>query len=197
MSRSVSSKSFGPKTFNLEKDDVSFSVFTNTSRESFREYTMSLFIKQILKKKNECEKINKSFENSSLFDQIFSLTLYILDSVRNEHRGLLEIIFDLMIKLQNLNASQFSFFCKDFFKRLIDLIRAKQPQLNEDVNERLFEYVYEILNHQLFNSPEYLSILEEILEKLIDGILNSDENSNDIFSLIHKIIDIYIKLNVS
>lgn len=197
MSRSMSSKSICPKIFNIEKEDISFSVFTNTSRESFREYTMSLFIKQIIKRKNECDKIKKSFEQSAVFDHIYNLTMFIFNIISNEHRSLLEVIFDLMIKLQNIGANQIKFFCKDFFKHLIELVQTTQPQLNEEVSDRLFEYVYEILNHELFNSPEYLSVIEEILVKLIDVIINCESHSTDVFPLIHKIIEVYLRLNVS
>lgn len=157
---------------------------------------MSLFIKQLMKKKPECEVLKKSYEDGTVFNHIFELTMHILDNLSNEHKNLLEIVFDLMIKLQNLRVDKIAFFCKDFFKRLIDLLQNQQPQLNADVSEKLFEYVYEILNHELFNSPEYLSVVEDMLAKLVDSILNCEAHSADIFSLIHKIIEIYLKLNV-
>lgn len=197
MSRSMSSKSIGPRTFNLEREDASFSVFTNTSKESFREYTMSLFIKQLLKRKTECEKINSSFEKSSIFDIMFAFTMHIMDNLLNEHQMLLEVIFDLTVKLQNLENLQFKFFCKDFFKKLIELVQNDQPQLSEEVSIRLSEYVYEILNHELFNKPDCLAVIEDILTRLVNTIINSECHSSDAFPLLHKIIDIYIKINVN
>lgn len=158
---------------------------------------MSLFIKQLLKRKAECESINSSFEGGVIFEHVFSLTMHILDGLRNEHKALLETIFDLTIKLQNLGTAAFKFFCKDFFRRLIELVQSSQPQLSEDVSKRLFEYVYEILNHELFNVPDYLAVIEDILVKLIDAVLHCESHSSDVFPLLHKIIDIYLRLNVS
>ena len=190
VSRSISAYSL-PK-LNGDKDDISFSVFTNTSKESNRVDNFNSFLKKIFKDKDILEELEINFENCFFLDKVFGFLIFHLENLKSDFEDTTEVLFDLILKIVYIDEKIIGNFKADFFwllfKRIDDYLFT-----NNNFNDKLFKFFCEILYSENIIGDLDEDLFNDLLDRLLKTIFEEKFKSYNIFLVFNKIFSIYYK----